>query len=206
MPKPKSTLEERYQAVQLCLDGRSPYSVSKQYGMSNHTLEGYVRLYRKYGIEGLKNKATSQYSIPTILAILRDFRINKLSLNEVLDKYDLTYGTFRHWQKEYGESEKEYSYLPSEIHTEQGYTIKIVQTPMEETAASVPKPKIKTQTMQESKEKQERRKALSKLSKKELQELLLDREAELDILKNLEALEQERENQRRRILRGLSRD
>lgn len=77
---------------------------------------------------------------------------------------------------------------------------------MEETAASVPKPKIKTQTMQESKEKQERRKALSKLSKKELQELLLDREAELDILKNLEALEQERENRRRRILRGLSRD
>lgn len=174
--------------------------------MSNHTLEGYVRLYRKYGIEGLKDKATSQYSILTILAILRDFRINKLSLNEVLDKYDLTYGTFHHWQKEYGESEKEYSCLPSEIHTEQGYTIKIVRAPMEETVASVPKPKIKTQTMQESKEKQERRKALSKLSKKELQELLLDREAELDILKNLEALEQERENRRRRILRGLSRD
>lgn len=206
MPKPKSTLEERYQAVQLCLDGRSPYSVSKQYGISNHTLEGYVRLYRKYGIEGLKDRVPSQYSILTILAILRDFRINKLSLNEVLDKYDLTYRTFHHWQKEYGESEKEYSCLPSEIHTEQGYTIKIVQVPMEETAASVPIPKIKTQTMQESKEKQERRKALSKLSKKELQELLLDREAELDILKNLEALEQERENRRRRILRGLSRD
>lgn len=206
MPKPNTTFEERYQAVQLCLEGRSIYSVIKEYGMSGHTLERYVRQYKKYGIEGLKDATTPRYSILTIIAILRDYRINKLSLHDVLDKYDLTYGTFRHWQKEYGESEKEYSYLPSEIHTEQGYTIKIVNTPIEERVASAPKPKINLQTMQESKEKQERRKALSELSKKELQELLLDREAELDILKNLEALDRERENRRRRILRGLSRD
>ena len=48
--------------------------------------------------------------------------------------------------------------------------------------------------MPETKEKSSRREALSKLSKKELYELLLDREAELELIKKAEALVRKRES------------
>lgn len=199
MPKPKTTLEDRFKAVQLCLQGKSIYSVSKEFNIGNHTLERYLNSYKERGLEGLEDKAPTRYSTRMKKGVLRDYSINKLSLQEVLEKYDLCYGTFHSWQKAYGDADSLSWHLVSEIHTEQGNTIRMIMEP--ETKVTE-----KTQTMPESKEKQERRKALNKLSKKELQELLLDREAELDILKNLEALDRGRENKRHAILRGLSKD
>ena len=62
-----------------------------------------------------------------------------------------------------------------------------------------PPEKDKTMNIEQSKKLVERKKSLCKMNKKELCELLLDREAEIEFLKKLEALDQERD--RRQAMR-----
>lgn len=198
MSKTKSSIEQRYEAVIKAKQGVPLLQLEKQYSIARSTLQRLISRYDREGIEGLKEKASTQYPEHVKLAALREYETNGLSLSEIYDKYDIGYGTFKRWQKAYE------AYKHGDKYALNGNgAIRKCDMPYrhkENTVNQSPHP------MSESKEKQERRKALSKLSKKELQELLLDREAELDILKNLEALDRERENKRHEILRGLSRD
>lgn len=198
MPKTKSTIESRYEAVMRLKQGESFKSVSKSLHISIKTLHLLVIRYDKYGIDGLEEKRNSFYPEAIKLHILRDYQNNSLSLKEVCEKYDVACKTFERWLSAYD------AYKKGDKFALNGNGA-IRKCDFGHNVTNI-KPVEKPKEMLESKERQERRKALSRLSKKELQELLLDREAELDLLKNLEALDQERDAQRHAMLRELSRD
>ena len=193
------TIAQRYEVVMLARQGHSLNSLHHKYSTDARTIKRLVSRYDKYGLDGLKDRKVSHYPERIKLAALTEYETETLSLAEVCDRYDLTLGTFKLWLKQY-ESYKQ----GDKYALNGGGAIRKCDQPFFPSYAE-----SSTQTrhmMPESKEKQERREALNSLSKKELKELLLDREAELDILKNLDALIKERENKRHAILRKLSKD
>ena len=202
MSKSKSSIEDRYNAVVQYKQGVPLLQLQKRYSIGRQTILNLASRYDKDGIAGLADKRTSYHPESTKLAAIADYEANHLSLQEILQKYCIHHNTFHRWLELYEEYKKGDKFALNgngAIHSCD--MPNVIQTTCKQQRTT-----LKTHTMPESKEKQERRKALSKLSKKELQELLLDREAELDVLKNLEALDRERENTRRKILRELSRD
>lgn len=200
MSKSKSSVEDRYNAVILAKQGVPLLELQRRYSITPHTIRRLIARYDKEGISGLKEMKGVYYPEATKLAALHDYETKGLSLREITDKYCIPYGTFKSWRTMYEAYKRGDKFALSGGKALHKCDIpSICQSIAGQTAHRV-------NTMQESKEKEERRKALSRLSKKELQELLLDREAELDILKNLEALDREREDKRHAILRGLSKD
>ena len=199
MPRPKSSIEQRYNAVIEAKQGVPIHQLEKRYSIGHHTLRRLIARYDKDGISGLSEKKASAYPESYKLGVLQEYETKGLSLREICCKYDITTATFARWLKEYE------SYKQGDKFALNGNGA-VRKCDMTYIGQSTTKRNLQSKAMSESKEKQERRKALSKLSKKDLQELLLDREAELDILKNLEALVRERENKRHEILRKLSKD
>lgn len=201
MPHRKASIEELYEAIMEFKRGVAPYRIALKYHLATRTLRRLVKRYDEQGLEGLKEKKGMYYPQAIKLSALNDFEQNGLTLEEVSYKYDIAKHTFRHWQVLYEAYKKGDKYALNgggAIHKGEIYTPSLYTQPELTTSTK--------QDMPESKERTERRKALSKLNKKELKELLLDREAELDILKKLEALAQEREMLRRATWRKSSRD
>lgn len=180
--------------------GVSLWQVTRKYHMGYDTVRMLAERYSKYGMEGLQQKKGVYYPQSIKLSALEDFEKNGLTLEEICSKYDITQRTFLRWQVMYEAYKKGDMFALNgngAIHKGEVYSSLLQPQP------SVI---IKKQEMPESKERTERRKVLSNMNKKELQELLLDREAELDILKKLEALAQERETRRHAIWHRSSQD
>jgi len=180
--------------------GTSLWQVTQKYHIGYSTARRFKERFEKYGMDGLQYREGVYHPQAIKLSALEDFEKNGLTLEEICSKYDIHRTTFKHWQVLYEAYKKGDKFALNgngAIHKGEVYSSLLQPQPSA----------INTrQEMPESKERTERRKALSNLNRKELQELLLDREAELDILKKLEALDQEREMRRHAIWHKSSQD
>lgn len=194
MSQPKSSIDDRYSAVMELLNGASFNSVQTKYHISNKTLKALVRRYEKHGVSGLQNKLISHYSNAFILSAIAEYETKGLSLDELSAQYDVAKSTVQRWLSKYElyKAGDKFAFNGGRVFKADGPAVEY----------NPPKPP----SMMETKERAERRKALSKLSKKELYELLMDREAELELIKKAEALVNERESRLRAIGRKSSKD
>jgi len=202
MSSQKRGIEERYHAVMQAKQGVPISRIQKMYSISPLTIKRLIRRYDKDGMDGLKERHGIYHPQSVKLSALEDFEKNGLTLREICSKYDISYTTFGRWKVMYEAYKKGDKFALNgngAVHKEDIYYPMTQQSYQPTTA-------VKKQDMSESKERTERRKAISNLSRKELQEILLDREAELDILKKLEALDQEREMRRHAIWHKSSKD
>ena len=153
-----------------------------------------MRRYEKYGLEGLQKKRECHYPDSFILSVMSEYETKGLSLREISEQYDVAESTVKRWVVKYDryKSGDRYAFTGGRVYSAD---IGIKNNPLKPPPA-----------MLEPKEQTNRRKALSKLSRKELYELLLDREAELELLKKAEALVNERESRLRAIGRKSSKD
>jgi len=181
-------------AVMEVLNGSTLYSVQEKYHIGRKTLKVLVRRYEKQGVSGLQYKQSPHYSDAYILSAIAEYEAKGLSLDELSAQYDVAKSTAKRWLAKYElyKAGDKFAFNGGRIYKADSYA----------TEYHPPKPP----SMTETKEQAERRKALSKLSKKELYELLLDREAELELIKKAEALVNERESRLRAIGRKSSKD
>lgn len=184
MSQSKSSIEERYAAVMELKEGASLSTVGKKYSMGSRTLKALLNRYEKQGISGLQTIQYVHYSDAFILSVMSEYETKQLSLNELSAKYDVSVTTIQRWIPKYAlyKSGDKFAFNGGKLYKH------------EIGSQSNPVPHLKQSYMPETKEKSSRREALSKLSKKELYELLLDREAELELIKKAEALVRKRES------------
>lgn len=193
MSKQKSTIEDRYAAVQAYKSGElSKNKIRDRYHIGFRTLDLLVIRYDTYGIEGLKEVTALKYSDEYILSAVMECESKGLSLREVSAKYMVSQATMKRWLVQYDKykSGDKFAFNGGRMYTKAA-------------GSEIYKPE---RSMPETEERKQRREALSKLTKRELYELLLDREAELELIKKAEALVEERESRLRAIGRKLSKD
>ena len=193
MSKQKSTIEDRYAAVQAYKSGElSKNKIRGRYHIGFRTLDLLVTRYDTYGIEGLKEVTARKYSDEYILSAVMECESKGLSLREVSAKYMVSQTTMKRWLVQYDKykSGDKFAFNGGRMYTKAA-------------GSQIHKPE---RPMPETEERKQRREALSKLTKRELYELLLDREAELELIKKAEALVEERESRLRAIGRKLSKD
>jgi transposase len=186
MSQHKSTIEELYAAVMEAKEGVSYSKIREKYHIDRVTVIHMIHRYDKYGIAGLEYKQASHYSEQTILSAVAEYETKGLSLKDLSLKYDVRIDTLRNWMKKYER------YKAGDKFAFSGG--KIYKADEQETRQQI---KYKPIAMPETEERVARRAALSKMTKKELYELLLDREAELEMIKKVEALVQKRESRLR---------
>lgn len=194
MSQSKASFEDRYSAVMELQNGASLHSVQNKYHITRVTLKALVRRYEKQGVSGLQNNPSTHYSDAYILSVIAEYETKGLSLDELSAQYDVAKSTVQRWLSKYElyKAGDKFAFNGGRVFKADGPAVEY----------NPPKPP----SMMETKERAERRKALSKLSKKELYELLMDREAELELIKKAEALVNERESRLRAIGRKSSKD
>lgn len=195
MSQHKSTIEERYAAIMEAKQGASYSSIRRKYRIDGAMVKRMIRRYDQYGLSGLADKKTNHYSERVIFSALAEYETKAVSLEEVCLKYDVRNQTFRDWLKKYEryKAGDKFAFNGGRLYKSDGQSVG------QQTAIYQP-------VMPETKERAAHRKALSKMSKKELYELLLDREAELELIKKVEALVQKRESRLRTIGRKSSKN
>ncbi|MDO5449194.1 MAG: helix-turn-helix domain-containing protein [Clostridia bacterium] len=193
MSKPTTTIADRYAAVQAYKSGEmKKWRICAQYHIGVRTLDLLVSRYEAYGVEGLKDTTVRKYSDEYILSAIMEYESKGLSLKEISAKYLVSIPTMERWLKQYEKykSGDKFAFNGGRIYTKA-------------VGSQIYKPE---RPMQETEERKQRRDALSKLTKRELYELLLDKEAELELIKKAEALVEERESRLRAIGRKSSKD
>lgn len=192
-----STIEKRYAVVMEANAGVPNNIIRKKYLVEVAAIKRWVRRYELYGLPGLSDKKASHYPDKLILNAVCEYETKALSLEEVCLKYDVRRQTFRRWLEKYER------YRAGDMFAfNGGRTYKADSITPDPQSLPTPNPSV----MPETEARRMRRKALSKLSKKELYELLLDKEAELEILKKVKALVEEREARKRGTWRESSED
>lgn len=176
--------------------GATISSVVRRYRIASRTLKALLNRYEKQGISGLQEKRSVHYSDAFILSVMSEYETKHLSLKDLSAKYDVSERTINRWIPKYA------LYKSGDKFAFNGGRIYQHETGGQSDQPPYPKPSV----VPETKERAARREALSKLSKKELYELLLDREAELELIKKAEALVKDRESRLRATGRGSSKD
>jgi len=195
MSKQKTPIEERYAAVKAYQSGElSTWQICQRFHVGADSIKLYVKRYEKYGLEGLIDTQRN-YSDEYILAVLSEYETNGLTLDELSSKYLVSKAAIKSWLMKYEQYKAGDKFA---FNGGRSYT-KVIKLDDHKIIKPV-------QTLHESEERKQRREALSHLTKKELYELLLDREAELELIKKVEALVEERESRLRAIGRKLSKD
>lgn len=176
--------------------GASISSVAMRYGIGSRTLKALLNRYEKRGVSGLQERRPVHYSDAFILSVMSEYETKHLSLRDLSAEYDVSETTIRRWIPKYAlyKSGDKFAFTGGRIYQH--------KTGGQGNQPPYPKPSA----MPETKERAARREALGKLSKKELYELLLDREAELELIKKAEALVRNRESRPRATGRGSSKD
>ena len=196
MSNPKSSIGDRYSAVTEYRSGVKLWRLSQKYRIGTFTIKLLSRRYDMYGIDGLKYLKSPNYSDSYILSAIKEYESKGLSLREASERFSVHPGTLKRWlvkYKKYKAGDK-FAFNGGRVYAN---AIGGAQTTNMET---------KPIEMQETPERKRRREALSKLSKKELYELLLDREAEIELIKKAEALVKERESRLRATWRKSSKN
>lgn len=95
----KYSLEEKEKIVKKILDGKMTL---KEANVSHDLLNQWIRRYRAQGIEGLKNHLNwKNYSKEIKLKAISEFE-NGISMNNIVDKYDISdKSILRRWIKKY---------------------------------------------------------------------------------------------------------
>lgn len=189
-------LERRLCAVTEFKSGALKTHVSDKYHIDPRTLSLLLERYNRDGIEGLRAQfRQGHYPEGMIVRIMREYEEKGISLKELSKKYLIPDSTLKKWLAKYEQYKKgdKFAFNGGRI-----YKSALQQTVPDLTSRLNPMP------MEETKQRKERRKELSKLSKEELYELLLDRECELELLKKVDALVAKREARLRAIGRKSS--
>lgn len=95
---------ERLKYMHMLEKGQSISSVHNRYGISSSLLKVLWTKYQVQGRKALKKSSYTMLSLEEKVAAITDFEINKLSLNDVLLKYNISAGGFDKWRKRYHES------------------------------------------------------------------------------------------------------
>ena len=197
MSKKSDILERRLCAVTEYEAGALKCHICRKYGINITYIDLLVERYRRSGIKGLSFQFKNHYSDEYALSIMTEYHEKRLSLKELELKYLIPRSTLRRWLPKYE------AYLKGDKFAFNGgrlykTNIGANQHPEEKQLLAPP--------MAETEERKQRKKALSKLSKEELYELLLDRECELELLKKVDALVKKREARLRATTRKSSKD
>ena len=189
MSKEKSTIEERYAAIMELKSGKSRWYVGKKFHISTRTLKYLVYRYDRQGYKGLSYTKTNYYPQSTKISIIQEYERGGIVMEELCLKHNISAKTLKDWLSKYELYKKGDKFAlngSGAIHKAEKYSFNMPQCQAPSIA------KNDNMNSKETEKRAERMKELSHMSKKELYELLLDREAEVEFLKKLEALAQER--------------
>lgn len=195
MSRRKATIEERYAAVMEVINGGSASTVGIKYGIDARTLKRLVYKYNHQGYKGLEEIPPHKFTESEKFSILIEYESGSISKEELCLKYDMRENKFNKWLQQYEQYKKGDKFALSKgcsCYWGYGEVNKI--TPKKQ-----PPKKDKKMNDEKTQKLEERKKNLRKMDKDALCELLLDREAELEFLKKLEALDRERD--RRQAMR-----
>ncbi len=82
-------------------EGKTLYQIRKTCRCNRTTLRVLWIKYQKYGPECLKRKKTTTLPISERIKAIQEYEKNKLSLLQILVKYDISEGAFMDWRKRY---------------------------------------------------------------------------------------------------------
>lgn len=198
MLKRKATIEERYAAVMEFKNGNSAWSISEKYGIGKTTLKQFVYRYDHQGYRGLEDRPPHKFTESEKFSILNEYEGENISKEELCLKHGMREKLFNKWLVQYEQYKKGDKFAMSK-------GCKVYRTGSIITPKYQPPEKDKSMNIEQSEKLVERKKSLCKMNKKELCELLLDREAEIEFLKKLEALDRKRD-QRQAMRRKQSKD
>ena len=87
--------------MHLLEEGYSAWSIHRQYGINAELLKRYWASYRRLGEIALQKKKRRVLSPEERLQAIEEFENNRLTLLEVLIKYDISETAFYTWRQEY---------------------------------------------------------------------------------------------------------
>ncbi|MBO7367985.1 MAG: helix-turn-helix domain-containing protein [Paludibacteraceae bacterium] len=97
----KHTLEDRLKYMKMIEEGYSVKYIHKHYGICSVMLECLWMRYQAEGVMALVKKQSTKLSVDYRIKAISEFEENKLSLREVLVKYDISRAAFTRWRKLY---------------------------------------------------------------------------------------------------------
>lgn len=190
-------IERRLRAITEYESGASKGYIHQKYHIDYSSIDRFLERYHRFGIKGLSRQFNNHYSDSYALSIMIEYHEKGLSLKELAQKYLISHKTLKKWIPKYE------AYLKGDKLAFNGG--RMYKTNIG--ASQHPEVKLlPTPSMAETEERKQRKKELSKLSKEELYELLLDRECELELLKKVDALVRKREARLRATSRKSSKD
>lgn len=173
----KHRFEEKLLAVQRYLDGNeSSLEIQRTLGIDHHDVIIYALRYKQFGEEGLRKQPCTRATDEQKLDILRKYKENTISLNELSAQTCFSRSTIKKWLR---------------ISQEQGYEA-LAET---ESRGRPPKDMSKQSKTKEP---------LTELEKLQAEVRYL--RAENDLLKQVKALVEQREAQNRKIGRKPSKN
>ena len=195
MSRRKATIEERYAAVMEVKNGSSVWSVGQKYGIDKRTLRLFIYRYDHDGYKGLEERPPHKFTESEKFSILIEYESGSISKEELCLKHGIRETVLKEWLIQYEQYKKGDKFAMSRgCRGYRGHGDVNNITPQKQ-----PPEKEKTMNDEKTQKLEERKKNLREMDKDALCELLLDREAEIEFLKKLEALDQERD--RRQAMR-----
>ena len=176
-------------------NGSAVWSVGRKYGIDPRTLRQFVYRYDHEGYKGLEERPPHKFTESEKFSILIDFDRGCVSKEEICIKHGIRENVLKEWLKQYEKYKEGDKFAMSRgCRGCNGDTESSGITPKKQ-----PPERNKAMNDKHVQKLEERREDLRKMDKEALCELLLDREAEIEFLKKLEALDQERD--RRQAMR-----
>lgn len=195
MSRRKATIEERYAAVMEVKNGGSVWSACQKYGIGSISLKQFIYRYDHQGYKGLEDRPLRGYTESEKFSILIEYESGCISKEELCLKHGIRETVLKEWLIQYEQYKKGDKFAMSRgCRGYRGYGDVNNITPQKQ-----PPEKEKTMNDEQTQKLEERKKNLLEMDKDALCELLLDREAEIEFLKKLEALARERD--RRQAMR-----
>ena len=103
----KHNYEQLLRYMHLLEKGYSAWSIHSKYGINSELLKRYWVQYQKYGPVALHKKKRTVVPPEVRFQAISEFENNKLSLREVLIKYDISETAFYTWRQEYSKGRLE---------------------------------------------------------------------------------------------------
>lgn len=97
----KHPFEERLKIVSRLKSGEPLESLSRETGMSRHTVRQWYLRYQKYGEAGLRGTRSYHYSAEEKLSIVRESVENGVPLQEICLRYNLSRSAIQSWLRKY---------------------------------------------------------------------------------------------------------
>ena len=97
----KNTYEDRLKYMHMLEEGYSFNFIHTHYGISNTLLLSLWEQYKVHGASALVKKANVRIDVQEKIMAIEDFEINGLSLDEVMQKYNVSQSALSVWRKRY---------------------------------------------------------------------------------------------------------